>query len=284
MFNQSVIAIQGEYGSYSEEAALLLLGPDIKIHRCKDFQETLFSVKRGDARCCLLPIENSLTGSIHKNYDLLLRHKLIILREVNLRIKHNLIGLPDSKFSEIKTVISHPVALDQCEQFFERFPKLTRKIAYDTSGSVKYVMDSGLRDSAAIASSRAAQLHNAKALMVGIEDNKKNFTRFVLLSNPSQLEPPPDANKVSIVFNFKNAPGALFKCLSAFAPQGIDLIKIESRPIHGRPWEYLFYLDFLGNTAEERTQSALKELKETADFIEVLGCYPGAPRQQKEEL
>ena len=278
MSNSLAVAIQGEQGSYSEEAALLLLGPEIEIHYCKYFQEVFLGTAEGCTRTCLVPIENSLTGSIHKNYDLLLRHKLKIVREINLQIHHNLIGLPGASFSEIGTVTSHPVALDQCERFFERFPQLTKKSTYDTSGSVKHIVEGKLRSCAAIASGRAADFHGGKILMAGIEDNKENFTRFVLLS--PHLETDQDADKTSVVFSFKNTPGALFKCLSVFALQGIDLKKIESRPIHGRPWEYLFYLDFLGNTAEDRTRNALNQLGETTDFLEVLGCYPSAIYQR----
>lgn len=276
MCDRLVVAIQGEQGSYSEEATLLLLGPAVEVEYCEYFQEVFLATVEGRAGSCLVPIENSLTGSIHKNYDLLLRYGLKITREINLQIHHNLIASPNASFDEIETVISHPVALDQCERFFEQFTQLTRKSAYDTSGSVKHVMEGNLRNCAAIASERAADFYSAKILMAGIEDNKENFTRFVLLS--PQLEIKQEADKTSVVFSFKNAPGALFNCLSVFAAQDIDLMKIESRPIHGRPWEYLFYLDFLGNTTEERTRVVLNQLEKITDFLEVLGCYPGAAR------
>ena len=197
---------------------------------------------------------------------------------MNLPIQHHLIGVPGATFDQIRTVMSHPVALDQCERFFERFPHLVKRTAYDTSGSVKRIVSKDLRDCAGIAGSRAAEHYKGEILMKGIEDNEENFTRFFLLS--PELETADAANKVSIVFSFQNTPGALFKCLSVFARREIDLAKIESRPIHGRPWEYLFYLDFQGNVKEDRTRGALKDLEGIAEFMEVLGCYPSASSQE----
>jgi len=271
-----MIAIQGERGSYSETAALLLLGQAVEIKCCKHFKEVFSATSTQQVQSCLIPIENSLTGSIHKNYDLLLRHRLKITREINLPICHSLIAFPGVHFSQIETVISHPVALDQCEKFFEKFPKLKRKSAYDTSGSVQQVMQQKMQTCAAIASSQAAEFHGAQVLMERIEDNKENLTRFVLLSRHLKISP--SADKTSVAFSFENKPGGLFKCLSVFAQHHIDLMKIESRPIHGQPWEYLFYLDFLGNTKDKQTRSALNRLSKATNFLEVLGCYPSAPR------
>lgn len=267
-----VVAIQGERGSYSEEAALRLLRKNVAFICCEHFEEVFRLTLQREARYCVIPIENSLAGSIYKNYDLLLRHRLHIVREINLRIRHNLIALPGVSFDQIKTVISHPVALDQCERFFDRNPRLIKRSAYDTSGSVKRIVEQKLRHYAAIAGRRAAEFYGGAILMRGIEDNKENFTRFFLLS--PQMEILEKADKTSVVFSFKNAPGALFKSLSVFALRDIDLTKIESRPIHGRPWEYIFYLDFLGDIREERTQNALNHLREITEFLEVLGSYP----------
>ncbi|MDA2936892.1 prephenate dehydratase [Acidobacteria bacterium AH-259-A15] len=271
MINTPTVAIQGERGSYSEEAAALLLKSNTHIYSCEHFKEVFQLTVDEGVHYCVVPIENSLSGSIHKNYDLMLRHRLNIVREINLQIKHNLIVVPGTSFKEIKTVISHPVALDQCEKFFERFPQLTKRSAYDTSGSVKWITEQKLRDYAAIAGKRAAEYYGGEIVMTGIEDNKENFTRFFLLSRDREIDK--DAGKTSIVFSFRNTPGALFKCLSVFALRDLDLTKIESRPIHGRPWEYLFYLDFIGNIEEEKTRNALNHLKEIAEFLEVLGCY-----------
>lgn len=272
MEEKLIVAIQGERGSFSEEAASKLLGRNIDILCCDHFERVFQLTVEKKAEYCVIPIENSLAGSIYKNYDLLLRHRLKIIREVNLRVQHHLIVLKEVSFEQIRTVISHPMALDQCEKFFDRFGHLTKQSAYDTSGSVKRVVENRLTDVAVIAGRRAAQFYKGHILMTGIEDNKQNFTRFFLLSRDSSA--PAGADKTSVVFSFKNAPGVLFKCLSAFALRDIDLTKIESRPIHGRPWEYLFYLDFLGNIEEDKTQHALDHLQEITEFLEILGCYP----------
>ena len=269
---ENTVAVQGERGSYSEVAATRLLGDKIALHCCERFEEVFKLAAENDTQYCLIPLENSLSGSIHKNYDLLLRHKLKITREINLQIKHNLIAAPGVSFKEISTVFSHPVALDQCDRFFEKFPGLVKRSAYDTSGSVKRIVEENKRDCAAIAGRQAAEYYGGNIVMKGIQDNKENFTRFVLLGR--ELETRLKADKTSIAFSFGNAAGALFKCLSVFALRDIDLTKIESRPIHGRPWEYLFYLDFLGNTGQESTLKALDHLGELTEFLEVLGCYP----------
>ena len=266
------VAIQGERGSFSEEAALQLLPECLDILCCQTFDDVFCCTAKGECGYCVIPIENSLAGSIHKNYDLLVRHGLKICREINLPIQHSLISLDGSCFEEIKIVISHPVALDQCEVFFTEHPHLVRRTGYDTSGSVKEIIEKGLGGHAAIASERAADFYGGKVLIRGVEDNKENFTRFFLLSKEDrELE---GADKTSVVFSFRNAPGALFRCLSVFSLRDIDLTKIESRPIQGRPWEYMFYLDFLGHTGETRIKNALAHLGELTEFLELLGCYP----------
>lgn len=277
-----IVAIQGERGSYSEVAATRLLGDKVTLRCCERFEEVFKLTAESDAQYCLIPLENSLSGSIHKNYDLLLRHKLKITREINLQIKHNLITMPGVSFKEISTVFSHPVALDQCDRFFEKFPGLVKRSAYDTSGSVKRIMEENLRDCAAIAGKQAAEYYGGNIVMKEIQDNKENFTRFVLLGR--ELETRKKADKTSIAFSFGNAAGALFKCLSVFALRDIDLTKIESRPIHGRPWEYLFYLDFLGNTGQKSTLKALDHLRELTEFLEILGCYPRDASHEKKGM
>ena len=282
MAKETTVAIQGERGSYSEVAAVRLLGDKIALRCCERSEDAFkLAAKRG-VECYLIPLENSLSGSIHKNYDLLLQHKLKITREINLQIKHNLITAPGVSFEEINTVFSHPVALEQCNYFFERFPRLVKRSAYDTSGSVKRIVEENLRDCAAIAGKQAAEYYGGDIAMRGIQDNKENFTRFVLLSSESEIKD--KADKTSIAFSFGNATGALFKCLGVFALRDIDLTKIESRPIHGRPWEYLFYLDFLGNTGEESALRALDHLRELTEFLEVLGCYPRDTSHEKKGM
>ena len=267
-----VVGIQGERGSFSEEAAFKLFSATPEIQCCEHFEDVFRRTVDAEFDYCVIPIENSLTGSIYKNYDLLRRYGLRIVREVSLRIRHHLIVLKGTPFEAIVTVMSHPVALDQCESFFGRFRHLEKRTAYDTSGSVKCIVEGGMRDCAAIAGENAAQFFGGRILMRGIEDNKENFTRFFLLS--LEMETVDGADKTSIVFSFKNSPGSLFKCLSVFAQRGIDLTKIESRPIRGRPWEYIFYIDFLGDLADERCANALDHLSEITEFVEVLGCYP----------
>ena len=282
MGKEITVAVQGERGSYSEVAARRLLGDKITLRCCERFEEVFKFVAKNDTQYCLIPLENSLSGSIHKNYDLLLRYKLKITREISLQIKHNLIAAPGVSLEDINSVFSHPVALDQCDHFFEKFPRLVKRSAYDTSGSVKRIVEEDLRDCAAIAGKQAAEYYGGNIVMRGIQDNRENFTRFVLLGG--ELETRKTADKTSIAFSFGNAAGALFKCLSVFALRDIDLTKIESRPIHGRPWEYLFYLDFLGNTGEESTLKALDHLGELTEFLEILGCYPRDASHEKKGM
>ena len=280
--NATRVAIQGERGSFSEEAAMQMVPGPLEFLCCRTFDEVFLRTARGECGCCVIPIENSLAGSIHRNYDLLVRHGLRIRKETNLPVQHSLITLAGSAFEDVKTVRSHPVALDQCELFFKRHPHLVRETGYDTSGSVKEIVEEGLRDHAAIAGRNAARFYGAKVLMERIEDREENFTRFFLLSSKSSVSE--TADKTSVVFSFKNAAGALFKCLSVFALRDIDLTKIESRPIHGRPWEYLFYLDFLGNTGETRVRNALGHLGELTEVLTVLGCYPRDATHEKKGM
>jgi prephenate dehydratase len=265
------VGIQGESGSFSEEAALKLLGGSAEIRGFKDFEQVFSETRLGKVDVCVVPLENSLTGSIHRNYDLLRKCDLKINRELYLRIQHFLITSPGVGFDQIDTVISHPVALDQCQHFLEKHQHLEIKTSHDTSGSVREMLEGQHRNWGAIAGRRAAETFGGQIVLASIEDNKENYTRFVLLS-PSAGEVE-DADKTSILFSFNNTPGALFKSLSVFALREIDLAKIESRPIHGRPWEYLFYLDFLGSTTETRVKNALNHLKEMTETLEVLGCY-----------
>ena len=197
----------------------------------------------------MIPIENSLAGSIHQNYDLLLRNDLHIVGEYLLRVRHCLIAMPGVKKEEIKKAISHPQALGQCAGYLRSLTASSRRQCYDTAGSVKMLKESGARDTAAIASRRAAELYEMQILEEGIEDNAENYTRFLAISKTA-VKPEGEA-KTSIVFTLKNQPGALFKALSVFALRDIDLTKIKSRPLQGKPWEYLFYIDFIGATHEE---------------------------------
>jgi len=270
------VAFQGERGSFSEEAAYKLLGPRIRVQPCETFAAAFESVVRGRTKFCLVPIENTLAGSVYENYDLLLKHALHIIGEVNLRVVHNLIAFPGTTLQNLRQVYSHPVALAQCGRFFARHPRVQKVPFYDTAGGVKMLAERRPPAAAAIASRIAAEVYHARILQTHLEDHHENFTRFLLLSQSAVVSR--RANKVSIVFSTHNVPGALFKCLSVFALREIDLTKMESRPLRGRPWEYFFYLDFIGNVKEKLCRNALAHLAEVTNFLRVLGCYESGKR------
>jgi prephenate dehydratase len=275
-----LIAFQGERGAFSEEAARTILGAEIEVLPCPRFEDVFRSLQDGLATGAVIPIENTLAGSVHENYDHLQHYDLPIVAETNIRIIHNLMAPPGVPFSRIRRVYSHPVALNQCLDFFTRHPRIERVTFYDTAGSTKMIMEEGLTDAGAIASAVAAGIYGARILRRSIEDDRRNFTRFFLLRTPEYTRKyppgiPPNAQwKTSLVFSTRNIPGALFRCLSAFALRDLNLTKIESRPLRGKPWEYLFYLDFLGRVDTPAAQNALGHLRELADVLKVLGCYP----------
>jgi prephenate dehydratase len=240
---------------------------------CARSAEVFTLVERGSVDAAVIPIENSLAGSVLEHFDLLLSRKVFIQREFPLRIVHNLIAAPGVRFADVRQVYSHPVALDQCRDFFAKYPKIEPIAFYDTAGSVKHVMEKSLRQAAGIASREAAQVYRGTILKAGIEDNKRNFTRFFLIRRGRRVLP--GANKTSLAFSVKNIPGALFKALSVFALREISLSKIESRPLRGRPWEYVFYVDILRGE-DEAARNALRHLGEVADLVKVLGVYPAA--------
>jgi prephenate dehydratase len=266
------VAIQGELGAFSHEAARHMV-PGCTVVPCARSIDVFDKVQSGAVSAAVIPIENSLAGSVAEHFDLLLSREVFIHNEFHLRIVHNLIAAPGLKLGQIRRVLSHPVALEQCRDFFRRYRNLEAVPFYDTAGSVKHVIENGLRDAAGIASHEAASVYKGKTLKCGIEDDKRNFTRFFLIKKRRPISTA--ANKTSIVFKLKNIPGSLFKALSVFALRDISLSKIESRPLRGRPWEYVFYVDFLrGN--DEPAQNALRHLAEVADFVKVLGSYPAA--------
>ena len=278
MGRQKRVSFQGEKGAFSQVAAQQLLGSDINVVPCQRFEEVFQTLAEGNVDAAVVPIENTLHGSVHENYDHLVNFELPIYAETNVRVSHSLITCPGVSLRQIRRVFSHPVALNQCIRFFREHPTLERVPFYDTAGSVKMLMEEMPTDAAAIASSMAADLYGAKVLKRGIEDDPSNFTRFFLLRRPGTRSPRPTADewKTSLVFQTKNVPGALFRCLSAFALRDISCTKIESRPLRGRPWEYWFYLDFLGREDDPVSQKALGHLAELADFLRVLGTYPRA--------
>jgi prephenate dehydratase len=273
-------AFQGERGAFSEEAARRLLGSRVKVLPCQRFEELFCNLTEKRVQAAVVPIENTLAGSVHENYDHLLHHDLPIVAETNVRIVHNLIAPPGVSFRKIRRVFSHPVALNQCLNFFTDHPRIERVSFYDTAGSVKMIMEKQLTDAAGIASALAATNYGAVILKRSLEDDRKNFTRFFLLRRPEFARKfPVKTNsrtkwKTSLVFTTRNIPGALFRSLSAFALRDLNLAKIESRPLRGKPWEYLFYLDFFGRVDDPVSQKALGHLQEITDFFRVLGCYP----------
>ncbi|BDC50736.1 prephenate dehydratase [Bryobacterales bacterium F-183] len=270
-------AFQGERGAFSQQAILNLLGPDAELAPYERFEEAFRALQKGDVTCAVIPFENTLHGSVHENYDHILNFNMQIEAETSVRIVHNLIACPGVPFSKIKTVYSHPVALNQCLDFFRNNPQVSRTTYYDTAGSVKMVLENKLPDAAAIASSLAAEIYGGRILKKGIEDDHQNFTRFFLLRPQVPKRRFADDGKdwkTSIVFTTRNSPGSLFRSLAVFALRDISLAKIESRPHRGKPWEYLFYLDLHAHVEEERVQNALGHLTELADMIRILGCYP----------
>ncbi len=273
-------AFQGERGAFSEEAARNLLGPDAPVLPCVRFEDLFLALKDGRASAAVVPIENTLAGSVHENYDHLLNYDFPIVGETHVRIVHNLIAIKGVSFTKIKRVFSHPVALNQCLDFFTANPQIEPVPFYDTAGSVKMLTEEGITDAGAIASAVAAEIYGARILRKSVEDNRQNLTRFFLLRTPeyARRHPvPPGAHphwKTTLVFSTRNVPGSLFRALSAFALRDINLAKIESRPLRGKPWEYLFYVDILGRSDTPAARNALNHLAETADFVRVLGCYP----------
>jgi prephenate dehydratase len=273
------IAFQGERGAFSEEAARKLLGNGISVLPCQRFEDVFRSLKDRRVTGAVIPIENTLAGSVHWNYDHLQQFELPIAAETSVRIVHNLIVREGVKFSAIRRVFSHPVALDQCQNFFAKNPQIERVPFYDTAGSVKMIMEQGLTDAGAIASAVAAEIYQARILKKSIEDDRQNFTRFFLLRRPKEYRLPPrggsdDAQwRTSLVFTIRDVPGSLFRALATFALRDLSLVKIESRPLRGKPWEYLFYLDFVGRVDSPQARNALSHLGELADYLRVLGCY-----------
>lgn len=268
------VAIQGERGAFSELAVRSLFGRRATIVPCPDFDALFRAPIGGKCRYALAPVENTIAGSIHRVHDLLLDTPLQVVGEAIVRVAHALVALPGVSLRDVRRVYSHPVALAQCERFFRRHPGLTRVATYDTAGSVRLLREENARDAAAIAPTLAARLYRARILRTHLEDHPANFTRFFLLSRRARPGGRPD--KTSVLFSVPHAPGALFRCMGVFALRDINLLKIESRPLVGRPWEYVFHVDFEGSAEEPRCRNALRHLREVCDFVRLLGSYPRA--------
>lgn len=268
------VAFQGERGAFSEEAAVKLLGEQIELVPRPTFEAMFASIGEGAADFVLAPVENSLAGSVYRNYDLLLESKFTVGAEVVLPIAHNLIGPPGATIEQVRTVQSHPVALAQCTRFFEEHPAIHKVVAEDTAGSAREVVAARDPSRAAIASRRAAQIYGGVILQSHLEDHYENYTRLLLLA-PS-VTAPQNANKISLVAFLLHQPGALYKALEPIARRNINLSKIESRPLVGHPWEYCFYLDLLASPDAPETKAALEELRQRTRELRILGCYVAA--------
>src|SRR5258706_1428608 len=264
------IAYQGEPGAFSEAAARRV-DHDAQLMPCRSFEEVFDAVETGSVTHGCLPFENSIGGSIHRNYDLLLAHDLPLVAEVELPVVHHLLALPGATLAGLRRVYSHPQGLAQCERFLRTLSGVEIIATYDTAGSAKMVADAGAKDAAAIASARAGEVFGLTSLAASIQDFDDHITRFLLV----ERQPLPDAvpDKTSIVFTLPNEPGSLFKALSVFALRGVDLTKLESRPIPGRPWEYLFYADLAAPRDELACARALAHLAEFAPTLRTLGSY-----------
>ena len=267
------VAFQGEVGAYSEEAASRFFGSSVQTRPSESFADVFKLVEAGEEPFGVVPIENSLEGSINQVYDLLLESDLRVCGEIELRISHCLIAGPEAGLGTIRKVYSHPQALAQCRSFLKR---LNYEVVPtdDTAGSVRMIKEKGVPDSAAIAGARAAEIYGMKVIAQEIEDNPHNFTRFFILSREDS--PPTGDDKTSIVFSVKDRPGVLYESLREFASRNINLTKLESKPTRQKPWEYNFYLDFKGHRQDRVASEALESLEKNSTFVKVLGSYPRA--------
>ena len=267
------VAFQGERGAFSEDAAAKLFGGDIDCLPCIRLKEVFELVLQDKVEFGVVPVENSQAGSINETYDLLLAYPLNIFAEVILRVSHCLMALPGEKLDGITMIYSHPQALAQCAEFLS---KLNAEImpSYDTAGSAKMIQEKGLRNCAAIASKRAADIYGLETLAPEIETSVNNYTKFVAISK--QKAKSAQRSKTSLVFAAEHKPGSLYRILGIFATRNINLTKLESRPSRIEPWEYVFYADFEGHLDGEVYQEAVRELQREATFVKILGSYPQA--------
>jgi len=268
------VAFQGELGAFSHAAALQLLGQNVEPQPYPAFRDVFEALKANHVTHAVVPIENTLHGSILENYDNLLQYEFPIRGETSVRISHQLIAMPGTRFRDVTRAFSHPVALNQCRHFFEENPSIQATTFYDTAGSVKMLKEDKPPGAAAIASESAAKIYGGIIVKRNLEDNRHNYTRFFLLTKQPKV---PVQNrqpwKTTVVFSTANAPGTLFKAMACFALRDLSLTKIESRPLVGHPWEYMFYADFLGSATDPTVKNALSNLSEVTQFHRVLGSY-----------
>jgi prephenate dehydratase len=272
--SKQLVAFQGERGAYSEDACTKYFGEQCERVPFPDFQLVFEAVEKDKVTHAVVPVENSIEGSVAQVNDLLLDHDLTISGEVIVPVKHCLIAFDDATVDTIREVMSHPQALGQCRKFLQNHPDWVVTPSYDTAGSARIVAERKRLDLAAIASRRAASVYGLKTLKEDIQSEVVNFTRFfVLEKNPEPVE---GADKTSIVFATKNAPGALYKCLGEFASRQVNLTKLESRPRRNKPWVYVFYADFEGSMDDPNCHAAIGGLLKTGAFVKVLGSYKRA--------
>ncbi len=268
---KQAVAFQGEHGAFSEDAAKHFFGGGLNTIPSPSFEDVFKHVQNGKTRFGIIPIENTLVGSIHQNYDLLNSFNLFIVGEIKLRVVHALLACHGVRLRDVRMVYSHPQALGQCEIFLRKLKHAQAVAVYDTAGAAKMVKEQSRNDIAAIAGASAARFYKLQVLKKGIENNHQNFTRFLILAK--QKITPQRRAKTSILVSLKNEAGALFRALSVFALRDIDLYKIESRPLVGTPWEYLFYIDFEGTMSDLKSLQAVRHLRETSLRVKILGSY-----------
>lgn len=267
------VAFQGEIGAYSESAVYSFFGSSAEVKPCKNLSDVFEIVEKEETHYGVVPVENSIEGSVNQTYDLFREYNLKVCGEIVLKISHCLIAHLGTQLNSIKTVCSHPQALAQCRKFLEQLG-CTLISTFDTAGSVKMIKEGGLMKAGAIASERAAEIYGMNVLVKEIGDTQKNYTRFFVLSK--QDSPPSGEDKTSIIFSVKSVPGALYRILEEFTAKDINLTKIESRPTKRAPWEYNFYLDFEGHRNEEKCREALRAIKNNTLFVKILGSYKAA--------
>ena len=275
------VAFQGDRGAFSEVAARGLLGSGADLVPCRTFDDVFAAVRSGQATCAVVPIENSLAGSVHRNYELLGGSELEIAGETLMRIRLSVLAPPGATLAGLRRILSHPVALAQCQRFLTAHPEIEAVATYDTAGSVRLVMEDGRTDEGAVAGAPAAAVYGAIVLAENIEDHAENYTRFLLLARAEEARrlraaAGSGARKTTVLFRTPNQPGALFRALAAFALRDINLTKLESRPIEGRPWEYAFYADIGGDETDTNVANALNHLREMCETVVILGSYLAA--------
>jgi prephenate dehydratase len=277
----TTVSFQGIPGAYSEEAVRQFFGPQVNSLPCRTFVDLFVAVEEGTAEYGMLPIENSLAGSVVQSYELLMEHDLRVRAEVILRVRHRLLALPEVAITDLKRIKSHPQALAQCERYLAR-RGLEAVPNFDTAGSARELSEHPESETGAIASALAAELYGLDILDDEVEDLPFNYTRFFVLG----LDDPPRAqrSKTSLIFTTRHNPGALYDSLGEFAKRGINLLKIESRPRRNRPWQYLFYLDFDGHWQDPPCEAALMGLLRRSSFVKLLGSYPAATTPMGDEL